>query len=56
MTFQHFFAKQQANYLAHLERHLNQCRTKKLLFNDNTRTKAGRPIETLGDRIFGSTL
>ena len=48
-------AKQQASYLAHLARQSNHCFTKKLLFNDNTQTKKGRPIETLEDKVIKNT-
>ena len=47
-----FVSKQQASYLGHLVRQSNKCLTKKLLFNDNKRTKAGRPIVTLEDRVL----
>ena len=47
-----FVAKQQGNYLGHLARQRNECLTKRLLFNDDKRTKLGRPIETLEDKVL----
>ena len=47
-----YVARQQENYLGHLARQSNKCFTKRLLFNDNKRTKRGRPIETLEDKVM----
>ena len=41
-----FVLKQQASYLGHLACQPNTSLTKKLLFNDNKRTKSGCPFET----------
>ena len=46
-----FVLKQQASYLGHLARQPNTSLTKRLLFNDNKRTKSGRPFETLEDKV-----
>lgn len=50
-----YVAKQQESYLGHLARQPNHCLTKKLLFNDDQRTKAGRPLETLEDKVMKNT-
>ena len=50
-----FIEKQQINYLAHITRQPNQTLTKMLLFNSNKRTKQGRPIETLEDKVLKAT-
>jgi len=47
-----FVAKQQGSYLGHLARQRNECLTKRLLFNDDKRTKLGRPLETLEDKVM----
>ena len=47
-----FVSKQQFSYLAHMAQQSNQCLTKRLLFNANTRTKIGRPTETLEDKVM----
>ena len=50
-----FVSKQQFSYLAHMAQQSNQCLTKRLLFNANTRTKIGRPTETLEDKVMKSS-
>ena len=47
-----FVSKQQKSYLEHLARQPNKCLTKKLLFNDNRRTKVGRLAETLEEKVI----
>ena len=47
-----YVARQQESYLGHLARQSNNCLTKRLLFNVNKRTKAGRPAETLEDKVM----
>ena len=47
-----YVAKQQESYLGHLARQSNHCLTKKLLFNDDRRTKPGKPFETLEDKVM----
>ena len=47
-----FVSKQQKSYLEHLARQPNKCLTKRLLFNDNTRTKVGRSAETLEEKVI----
>ena len=47
-----YVAKQQESYLGHLARQPNHCLTKRLLFNDDKRTKPGRPLETLEDKVM----
>ena len=41
--------------LGHLARQSNKSNKKRLLFNDNKRTKPGRPMETLEDKVIKST-
>ena len=50
-----YVARQQESYLGHLARQSNKCLTKQLLFNVNKRTKAGRPNETLEDKVMKYT-
>ena len=47
-----FVLNQQGSYLGHLARQPNTSLTKRLLFNDNKRTKSGRPFETLEDKVM----
>ena len=52
---QSFVLKQQTSYLGHLARQPNTSLTKRLLFNDNKRnkrTKQGRPMESLEDKVI----
>ncbi len=44
--------RQQTSYLGHLARQPNTSLTKRLLFNDNKRTKQGRPMESLEDKVI----
>ena len=46
-----YVAKQQESYLGHLARQSNHCLTKRLLFNIDKRTKLGRPLKTLEDKV-----
>ena len=50
-----YVARHQESYLGHLARQSNKCLTKQLLFNANKRTKAGRPSETLEDKVMKYT-
>ena len=43
------------NKFSHIARKLNQCLTKRLLFNANPRTKIGRPKETPEDKVTKSS-
>ena len=52
---QSFVSLQQASYLGHLARQTNKSQTKRLLFNDDKRTKRGRPFETLEDKVLKKT-
>ena len=47
-----FVLKQQASYLGHLARQPITSLRKRLLFNDNKRTKSGCPFETLEDKVM----
>jgi len=47
-----YVLKQQASYLGHLDRQSNKCLTKRLLFNDDKRTKQGCPFETVEDKVL----
>ena len=49
---QSFVSKQQASYLGHLARQTSKSLTKRLLFNDDKRTKRGRPFDTLEDKVL----
>ena len=44
-----YIKRQQQNYLGHIARRSNTNIAKRLLFNDNTNRKRGRPLKTLED-------
>ena len=47
-----FVLKQQTSYLGHLARQSNKCLTKRLLFNEDKRSKQGRLFETVEDKVL----
>ena len=47
-----FVLKQQMSYLGHLACQSNKCLTKRLLFNDDKRSKQGHPFETVEDKVL----
>ena len=47
-----FVLKQQMSHLGHLARQSNKCLIKRLLFNDDKRSKQGRPFETAEDKVL----
>ena len=44
-------SKQQSNNLGHYSRRPNNNNTKRLLFNDNTNRKRGRPVKNLEEHV-----
>ena len=47
-----YVKRQQQKYLGHIARQKNTSIVKRLLFNDNTNKKRGRPIKTLEDHVL----